>query len=30
MKKIKKTKIGSGRGTKKKYKSYRGQGGRKR
>ena len=27
---IKKTRIGSGRGTKKKYKKYRGQGGRKR
>ena len=26
----KKTSIGSGRGTKKKYKKYRGQGGRKR
>jgi len=29
-KKIKKTRQGSGRGTKKKYKTYRGQGGRKR
>lgn len=26
----KKTRIGSGRGTKNKYKKYRGQGGRKR
>ena len=30
MKKIKKTRIGNGRGTKRKFKSYRGQGGRKR
>jgi hypothetical protein len=30
MKKLKKTRIGSGRGTKKKFKAYRGQGGRKR
>ncbi len=30
MKKLKKTRIGSGRGTKKKFKTYRGQGGRKR
>jgi len=30
MKKMKKTSIGQGRGTKKKFKSYRGQGGRKR
>ena len=30
MKKMKKTRIGHGRGTKKKFKSYRGQGGRKR
>jgi hypothetical protein len=30
MKKLKKTRIGSGRGTKKKLKTYRGQGGRKR
>jgi len=30
MKKMKKTSIGNGRGTKKKFKSYRGQGGRKR
>ena len=30
MKKMKKTRTGSGRGTKRKYKSYRGQGGRKR
>jgi len=29
-KKPKKTSIGSGRGTKRKYKSYKGQGGRKR
>ena len=29
-KKPKKTRIGSGRGTKRKYKSYKGQGGRKR
>ena len=29
-KKPKKTSIGSGRGTKKKYKKYKGQGGRKR
>jgi|TARA_Y100000310_G_scaffold151787_1_gene151392 hypothetical protein len=28
--KIKKTRQGSGRGTKKKYRQYRGQGGRKR
>jgi len=27
---MKKTRIGNGRGTKKKFKSYRGQGGRKR
>ena len=30
IKRPKKTRIGSGRGTKKKYKKYRGQGGRKR
>jgi len=30
MKRLKKTSIGSGRGTKKKFKSYIGQGGRKR
>jgi hypothetical protein len=30
MKKLKKTRIGNGRGTKGKYKKYRGQGGRKR
>jgi len=30
VKKLKKTRIGNGRGTKKKCKSYRGQGGRKR
>ena len=29
-KKPKKTSIGSGRGTKRKYKKYRGQGGRNR
>ena len=28
--KIKKTRQGSGRGTKKRYRKYRGQGGRKR
>lgn len=27
---VKRTSIGSGRGTKRKYKKYRGQGGRKR
>jgi hypothetical protein len=30
MKKMKKTSIGHGRGTKRKYKKNRGQGGRKR